>query len=246
MKLKIYNHGNRNSNKIAITFDDGPNPFYTEKILDVLNKYNVKANFFILGKYAEKYKDIVREIFDKGHLIGNHTYSHPNTGTGDFDKAEKVIFNIIGEHTKFIRPPYFRIELCHNYKPARKGKVKIINCDVGSGDWDWNRHSEEILKAIDEKTQNGSIILFHDGSKKEEELEHRPKEMFKTLPEIIENLKKRFEIVRLDNLALIPAKKADSRQYKIIKKIAKKILPKFLQAAIKQIFGKSKQTSFYF
>jgi peptidoglycan/xylan/chitin deacetylase (PgdA/CDA1 family) len=207
MKLNIYDNGDRNSNKIAMTFDDGPNPFWTEKILEVLDEYSVKANFFILGKYAEQHKDIVKKIFDRGHLIGNHSYSHLKTGVGEFDKAEEIIFNITGEHTKFIRPPSFLIEPCYNYEPAREGKIKIINCDLGSGDWDWNRKSEEILKTIVEKTQNGSIILFHDGSQREEELEYRPTEMFKILPKVIENLKKRFDIVRLDNLTLVPAEK---------------------------------------
>ena len=198
MPLIAYDHADRNNNKIALTFDDGPNQFWTKKVLDVLDKYNVKANFFVLGKWAEKNPEIVKEAFERGHLIGNHSYSHPKSGEGDFEKAEEIIFNIIKEHTKFIRPPYHAISLCQNYSPVLDGKVKIINNDVIPGDWQYN--SEIILAAIEKQTQNGSIILLHDGSQREEEIETRPAEMFKSLPEILERLKQKFEIVRLDEL----------------------------------------------
>jgi peptidoglycan/xylan/chitin deacetylase (PgdA/CDA1 family) len=198
MPLIAYDYADRNSNKIALTFDDGPNPFWTIKVLDVLDKYNVKANFFVLGKWAEKNPDIVKETFNRGHLVGNHTYSHPREGLGDFEKTEEIIFNIIGEHTKFIRPPYNSINLCNNYTPALSGDVKIINNEVAPGDWKYN--SEIILDVIRKQTQNGSIIVLHDGSHREEEIEIRPLEMFKSLPEILKILKKKFEIVRLDEL----------------------------------------------
>lgn len=130
MDLIDYKNGNRNANKIALTFDDGPNPFWTRKILDVLEKYSIKANFFILGKWAEKYPGIVKETFNRGHLIGNHSYSHPKKGYADFEKAEEIIFNITGVHTRFIRPPYNNVASCSCYGPAIRGDIKIINNDV--------------------------------------------------------------------------------------------------------------------
>lgn len=194
----IYKHGNRKINKIALTFDDGPNPFWTKNVLDVLEKYNIKANFFVLGMYAEKYPEIVKEAFSKGYLIGNHSYSHPKIGFGNFEKAEEIIFSIIGEHTKFIRPPYLSVGLCANYLPVITGKVKIIGCDVFPHDY--KNRAEDIKRIIIEQTQNGSIIGIHDGSHREEEQENRPVEMFKVLPEIIEKLKGKYEFVRLDEL----------------------------------------------
>ncbi len=199
MDLIVYKHGDRNSNKIALTFDDGPNPFWTRKILDILEKYGVKGNFFVLGKWAEKYPEIIRETFDSGHLIGNHTCSHPKTGYGDFEKAEEIIFDIIGEHTKFIRPPHLLVNLCENYPPAVNGVVKIINCDVFPEDY--KNEADYTKRFVEEKTQSGSIIGIHDGSQREEELENRPSEMFKALPEIIEKLKQKFEFVTLDKLS---------------------------------------------
>jgi peptidoglycan-N-acetylglucosamine deacetylase len=198
MELIAYEHGDRNNNKVSLTFDDGPNPFWTKKVLDILDKYNVKANFFVLGKWVEQYPDIIKETFKRGHLIGNHSYSHPDQGCGDFEQSEKIIFDIIGEHTKFIRPPYNKISLCKCYDPAKNGQVKIINNDVIPADW--AKKADEILKGIETGTQNGSIILLHDGSQKADEIESRPSEMFESLPGIIEKLKERFEIVRLDEL----------------------------------------------
>lgn len=198
MILAAYEHGDRNINEIALTFDDGPNPFWTHKFLDLLDKDNIKANFFIRGQNAELYPEIVKESFKRGHLIGNHTYSHPKVAPSDFEKAEEIIFSIIGEHTKFVRPPYFLVELCENYLPAVNGEAKIINCDVLPKDYE--NGAEDIKQIILKETQNGSIIGLHDGAWGEEKQRNRPIETFKALPEIIEKLKERFSLVRLDEM----------------------------------------------
>lgn len=198
MELIAYEHGNRGENKIALTFDDGPNPFWTRKILDVLDKYKVKANFFVLGKRAEEYNDIVKEIFNRGHLIGNHGYSHSRE-IGDFKKAEDIIFNIIRTHTKFIRPPYLLTYLCNSYGPAINGKVKIINCDIFPNDH--KSKAEDIKRIIETETKNGSIIGLHDGSRKDEVLKNRASELFKVLPEMLKYLNRKFKFVKLDELS---------------------------------------------
>ena len=102
----FFDHGSRKENKIALTFDDGPNPFFTSRILDLLEQFFIKANFFVLGANAERYPDIVKETFDRGHLIGNHSYSYAKEGAFDFEKAEQVIFDITGQYTEFVRLPY--------------------------------------------------------------------------------------------------------------------------------------------
>lgn len=199
MKFTTYTNADRKSNKIALTFDDGPNPFYTIKVLNLLERHKVKGNFFILGKYAEKYPEILKEIFDRGHLIGNHTYSHPRDGDGDFEKSEEIIFNILGTHTQFIRPPYFNIDLCNSYHSAISATSKVIINYVYP--LDWKNTCENIVNIINQETQNGSIIALHDGSDKEGDLECRPKEMFKALPEVIKNLKMKFQFARLDEMS---------------------------------------------
>jgi len=174
-------------NKIALTFDDGPNPFWTLKVADVLDKYGVKGNFFVIGKWAEKYPEIVKEVFRRGHLIGNHSYSHSTEG-GDFDRAEKVISGIIGEKTKFIRMPFSTTDYNIN---------SLDYCEYDKG-----LIIKRVLKSVRIRISMNSIILFHDGSDREEEMENRPKEMFKALPKIIEGLiAKDFKIITLDKYA---------------------------------------------
>ena len=99
--------------KIAITFDDGPNPEYTMKLLDGLQKRGVKATFFLLGAEVEKYPDVVKAIDEGGHLIGVHSYEHVNFGqVGDeatleqITKTQEAIHEVIGKYAGFIRPPY--------------------------------------------------------------------------------------------------------------------------------------------
>jgi len=191
----IYRNGRRDVNQIALTFDDGPNPFWTPKILEVLDEYGIKATFFVLGKWAQKYREIVKETFNRGHLIGNHTYSHFRIRGGDFEKAEEIIFNIIGRHSQFVRPPYLSIRLCKNYAPAVAKEVKVV---TGIMAGDWKDRAENIKRSVLRQVQNGSIIIFHDGSQHEKELKERPSEMFKVLPGILEELKPKFKIIRLD------------------------------------------------
>ncbi|MDO8524033.1 MAG: polysaccharide deacetylase family protein [bacterium] len=195
--MKVYNHGKREVNQVAITFDDGPGPC-TEEILDILRFYDVKVTFFVLGKWAEKYPDIVRRVVREGHSIGNHTYSHLSRWLrkGDFKRAEGVISSIIGESTRFIRAPYFNTIGCRGYYPIKQGLVKIVGADVEPKDW--KNKAEDIQKIVKEETKNGSILVLHDGSEKWKELKSRPLEMTRALPGILEFLKSEFNLVRLE------------------------------------------------
>jgi len=195
--MLVYDHGRRSDNKIALTFDDGPNPFWTVKILDLLDEFAVRANFFVLGANVVRYPDIIREVFDRGHLIGNHTYSHSKEGPFDFERSEKVIFDIIGVAPNFVRAPYLDVNRGADWATGKNGAVKFINADVFPH-VAWNK--KEIIDFVVGKTQNGSIILLHDGSRKEEKWATRPAEMFAALPEIIEKLKEKFKFVRLDEM----------------------------------------------
>ena len=91
--------------KVGLTFDDGPDPDYTEELLDGLKERNVKATFFLLGKQAEQYPEMVKRIHEEGHLIGNHSYSHVNLATlsatdaeNQIRKTNEVIFKITGKY----------------------------------------------------------------------------------------------------------------------------------------------------
>lgn len=201
MKIKFYQSGNRGENKISLTFDDGPNPFFTEEVLKILEKQRTKATFFILGKWAEQYPKIIKKIQKAGHIIGNHSYSHKQ---GDFDLAENIIKSITKESSKFIRPPHNKIKWCLHSKLAFNPKVKIVNNDTPLGDWEGFK-ADVLIREAQRIVKNGSIILLHDGSEDKNELSTRSKEMIKALSKIIETLKEReYLFVGLDELDLIP------------------------------------------
>ena len=101
------------SRKIALTFDDGPHPFYTEQLLDGLRERGVKATFFVTGEHASLHPDVIRRMQEDGHLVGNHTYSHIQLRKDNREEFKRelvqtneVIREITGEETMFVRPPY--------------------------------------------------------------------------------------------------------------------------------------------
>lgn len=198
-----YAFGNRKKNKIALTFDDGPNPPITNQVLNILQDFNVKGNFFLLGKYAKEQVATVKEILRRGHLIGVHGFVHQKGEDPKFEIGAKIIENIIGKQPLFYRPPYGDLNLCQGDYFKNNPLFKIVLFDLDPEDF--KNTKKTIIKNILENVQNGSIIDLHDSSQHEEERIQRPLEMLKALPEIIKELKKRdFEISRLDEMDLIP------------------------------------------
>lgn len=153
--------------QVAITFDDGPNPYYTEDLLEGLRERGVKATFFVLGAEVEKFPEILEHIHADGHLIGVHSYEHVNFGqVGDeaakeqIDKTREAIYAVTGEYTGFIRPPYG----C--WKDSLDEKVDMIEVlwDVDPLDWA-TTDADTVTQRILKHAKEGSIILLHDASK---------------------------------------------------------------------------------
>ncbi|MDD6292196.1 MAG: polysaccharide deacetylase family protein [Lachnospiraceae bacterium] len=152
--------------QVAITFDDGPNPNYTIKLLDGLKKRGVKATFFLLGSEVEEYPEIVKEIHANGHLIGVHSYEHVNFGQiGDeaavqqIDRTQEAIYDVTGEYAGYIRPPYG----C--WKKELDTEVPMIEVlwDVDPLDWA-TTDADTVVQRILSDVEDGSIILLHDAS----------------------------------------------------------------------------------
>ena len=166
LDVMSYSAKTADKNKVAITFDDGPNPEYPVELLEGLQKRGVKATFFVLGEEVEKYPDIVKKIDDGGHLIGVHSYEHVNFGQiGDeaaieqIEKTQEAIHNVTGKYAGYIRPPYG----C--WKKSLDVEVPLIEVlwDIDPLDWatkDADTVVQRILKGVTE----GSIILLHDAS----------------------------------------------------------------------------------
>lgn len=196
--LHVASFGNRNKKDIAITFDDGPNPYFTQKILDILDSFNVKATFFVIGKRCLEYPEILKEIKQRGHLIGNHTFSHKS---GDFEMCNNEIARAIGEVSNYVRPPFYDLSFCSKESGYLQDKF-IITGDVDSKDY-LSISQDEILKNVLANAKNGSIIDFHDGSEIDDDLKKRPQKTIDVLPEIITTLlRDQFNLVRIDAMDL--------------------------------------------
>jgi len=165
---------------LYLTFDDGPTPFITEKVLELLDAHKAKATFFCIGKNIEQHPEIFNLIKDKGHHIGSHTYSHLN---GWKSKAEEYINDYVKgrelSHTNLFRPPYGRILL----KPLQviQKQDKVIMWDILSKDYDKDLSPEEVYANVTRNLEPGSIIVFHDSEKAK-------KNLLAVLPRILEYL----------------------------------------------------------
>jgi peptidoglycan/xylan/chitin deacetylase (PgdA/CDA1 family) len=157
--------------KIYLTFDDGPTPIVTEKVLEILKKHQAKATFFLIGKNVLIYPDIVNKIQNDGHQIGNHTHNHLNGWKTDTDvyidnilQAERIL-----PQTRLFRPPYGKITKKQAEKVRDKG-YQIVFWDILSGDFDPKSNVNIILKKVLKHTRNGSIVVFHDSVKAQEKM----------------------------------------------------------------------------
>lgn len=154
----------RDEKKIFLTFDDGPHPIITPKIIDLLRRYDAKATFFCIGRNVEANKDIFNMILKEGHSVGNHTYNHDRgwrTATKDYiESVERANEHI---NSNLFRPPHGRIK--YSQIRALQQKYKIITWTVISYDWDKSITSDDCFNNIIRNADSGSIIVFHDSEK---------------------------------------------------------------------------------
>ncbi len=150
--------------KIAITFDDGPHPVYTLKLLDGLAQRNVKATFFIIGESAERYPEVIKRIYDEGHLIGNHTYSHvqltcisSTRAIEEIRKTNDIVASITGETVRYIRPPFG----LYNKTLAASSNLIPILWTVDPRDWSV-LNTNSVVSHVVKKVKENDVILLHD------------------------------------------------------------------------------------
>ena len=172
-----------NKKEIYITFDDGPHPEITPKVLEILDKYNAKASFFCVGHNVEKYPETYDEIIKHGHKTGNHTFNHLNgwkvKSKEYFENIEKCS-ELVDSH--LFRPPYGRIGLKHI--PYIKMNFRIIMWSVLSLDFDLKISPEKCLENSIKNSKEGSIIIYHDSEK-------ASKNMLYALPRFLDHFKSR-------------------------------------------------------
>ncbi len=157
------------NNTVLLTIDDSPTEKGTYIILNILKKNNIKALFFVTGQQAEKYPNVITEICNNGHLIGNHSYSHKsfmflnkNVILDEIDKTNKIIKDITGVNPIYFRPPYGHFRLFIN-----KSNLKTVMWSIFPYDY---KNNIKIIKFAVQKLTYGSIIVMHDNFKTENDI----------------------------------------------------------------------------
>jgi peptidoglycan-N-acetylglucosamine deacetylase len=170
----LYHQGAGGEHQVAITFDDGPDPQWTPKILDILKAANVKAAFFLVGVNAEKYPGLVRRIVNEGHEIGNHTYYHPNLALAwpehvrlELNATQLLLESITGRATTLFRPPYAadtqpsQISELMPLQIAQDLNYLVVLENIDPQDWA-KPGADIIVQRVKQQRRDGSIILLHD------------------------------------------------------------------------------------
>jgi peptidoglycan-N-acetylglucosamine deacetylase len=158
----------RRCRQIALTFDDGPNDPFTPQLLDVLARHDVKATFFMLGQYVKMRPDLARQVGDTGHVIGNHTFSHPNLiflrvnrVKKEIEDCQRALSDAVGQPSSLFRPPFGGRRPASLRVPRSLG-LKTIMWNVTG--WDWKAPSADFIEQkIASRLRGGSVILLHDG-----------------------------------------------------------------------------------
>ena len=161
----------RGTRQIALTYDDGPNDPHTLKLLEILAKHSVHASFFMIGRYVRQRPDIVREVARAGHVIGNHTLTHPllifesaAQTRSELEACRTALTDAIGEHSNLFRPP-FGGRRPATLRIARTLGLQTIMWNVTG--YDWNAPpAAEIEKRVSRQIRGGDVVLLHDGGHK--------------------------------------------------------------------------------
>jgi Predicted xylanase/chitin deacetylase len=153
---------------VALTFDDGPDPDITPLILDTLERYQVKATFFIVGQRAAQNPDLVRLIHSRGHKLGAHCQRHrfawmatPWTTWQEWDQCVSTLEHLTGDEVKWMRPPWGTFNL-FTWLWLKSRRKQAILWDVEGHDWQAHRSPEDIANRIIKNARGGSIVLLHD------------------------------------------------------------------------------------
>lgn len=152
---------------VALTFDDGPHPQHTPRVLEVLDRYRVKGTFFMMGRNVERYPAVAREVLDRGHEIGNHSYSHPKLVLmsprrvrDEIERTDRLLRSIGVSGEIYFRPPHASKFLVLPYVLVQMNKLSVLG-DVDPEEWR-RRPAAVMTESILRQVRPGSIIGLHD------------------------------------------------------------------------------------
>ena len=168
---RTFTHSPRGTRQLALTYDDGPNDPHTLRLLEVLARHNARATFFLIGRYVEQRAEIVREIAKAGHMIGNHTFSHPllifkseSETREELTRCREAIHDATGEHSNLFRPP-FGGRRPATLRMARELGLEPIMWSITG--YDWNAPpAAAIENKVSRRIHGGDVVLLHDGGHK--------------------------------------------------------------------------------
>ena len=178
--------------RLYLTFDDGPDPQWTPRVLDILAEAAIPATFFLIGQLAVRHPTLVRRIATEGHEVGNHTWSHrhpwailPATARKEVQDGAAAIAGIVGRVPKLFRPPHGRLRRCMIEEADRGGQALVL-WNRSAVDWGPRGSARGIARRLSEAVKD-DIILMHDGRPG---INH-PGELVKALPEFLSSLNQR-------------------------------------------------------
>jgi len=167
IKIDFITKGPPDGNRIALTFDDGPTPGVTDRILDELQRYGLQATFFMIGERIAAAPDLALRVLAEGHEVGNHTFTHPKLTTlsdrqfeAEIRATEEIMAKVLNHRAGWFRPPYGELRQNQAHLLARKS-LGIVLWSVDSEDWSQPGEAQIAGKILDQ-TKPGSIILCHD------------------------------------------------------------------------------------
>lgn len=187
----------RGYGRVALTFDDGPDPNYTPQILDILKRYRVKACFFVVGAKVRQYPDLTRQILQAGHAIGNHGFRHkaicllsPRATKGEINETNIAIEELTGQKTVFCRPAWGLFNLFSVWYCRLKGQ-KIILWTYMSWDWTKKATPESICRKVLGRLKDGDIIILHDSDSAPGAAKGSPAQVVAALPRILDGIEEK-------------------------------------------------------
>lgn len=180
------------TDRVFLTFDDGPDAQWTPRVLDALAAAGARATFFMIGVHALKFPELVRRIDAEGHATGNHTFSHRHPwllsgkeARNEVQAGAKVLEDILGHAPRFYRAPHGRHRACMDDE-ARRGGEAVVDWDLSAIDWGPLGNAQRIAMRL-ARARGGDVVLMHDGRNRH----NRPGELMRVLPEFLQRLRAR-------------------------------------------------------
>lgn len=201
--LNTISRGSRVEPYIYLTFDDGPDPVYTPRLLDILAWLKVPASFFVLGIECRHYPELLQRIVNEGHTVGNHGFNHSNPwvlspaeAREEVRQGYKTIASLCNQAPRFFRPPFGRLRKAMLNEAHDQG-AKTIMWSRSAMDWGNFGKPSAVARRLS-KTQPGDILLLHDAVG----LKNRPAVMLRLLPDFIDACRQKgLQFAKLDRLA---------------------------------------------